>query len=357
MTDPSNTLVLVTGSSGYLATHCVQQLLWAGYRVRGTVRSLKNEKKVAPLRALEHADERLELVVADLEQAEPWPAAVKGCDYVLHTASPFPIIADEGIVELAVNGTLFVLRACAKEPSVKKVVLTSSCAAINEGHDDEDRVFTEADYTVEDSPKVPPYSRSKAAAERAAWEFQRSIPDSDNKFALTTINPTLITGPLLMDTQGTSITIVRRFLNNEMPGTPALNLGIVDVRDVAKAHILAMTNPRTDGERILVTATPSLWFKDIAKILAAEFRSQGYWLPSLQVPYPILVLYSFFDSEAKSILMRVGRKVRFDNSKAKELLGMQFKDPAKSIVEMAYSMIERGILPKRAGYKPPTDVK
>ena len=121
----------MTGSSGYLATHCVQQLLQDGYKVRGTVRSLKNKAKVDPLRSLEFANERLELIEADLENIDSWKSAVKDCDYVLHTASPFPIIADESIVKTAVDGTLAVLKACAKEKSVKKVVLTSSCAAVN----------------------------------------------------------------------------------------------------------------------------------------------------------------------------------------------------------------------------------
>ena len=169
--DPSKTRVLVTGASGYLATHCVQQLLNNGYIVRGTVRNLNNEKKVRPLRSLSHALERLELVEADLDNSDSWIAAVKNCDYVLHTASPFPIVADEGVVKTAVNGTLRVLKACAKEFSVKKVVLTSSCAAINEGHDDENRIFDERDWTIENSPKVLQYPRSKTAAERSAWDF------------------------------------------------------------------------------------------------------------------------------------------------------------------------------------------
>lgn len=123
--------VLVTGSSGFLAIHCVQQLLEAGYSVRGSVRSLSNAKKVQPLYDLPFAKERLELVEADLENDETWISAVKECDYVLHTASPFPLIADDSIIPIAVNGSLAVLKACAKEASVKKVVLTSSVAAIS----------------------------------------------------------------------------------------------------------------------------------------------------------------------------------------------------------------------------------
>ncbi|VDM81070.1 unnamed protein product [Strongylus vulgaris] len=129
--DKGKQLVLVTGASGYVATHCVAQALAAGYRVRGTVRSKKNMRKVAPLLRLPYADERLELIEADLLNEHDWPAAVKGCTYILHVASPWPIVADESTIKTAVDGTLFVLRAASMTPSVKKVVLTSSCAAIN----------------------------------------------------------------------------------------------------------------------------------------------------------------------------------------------------------------------------------
>lgn len=162
---------------------------------------------------------------------------------------------------------------------MKKVVLTSSCAAVNEGHDGgEDRVFSEHDWTVSSSQKVLPYARSKTEAEKAAWSFVdelRSKGDSANQFQLTCLNPTLIVGPVLIDTQGTSITVVRRFLNAEMPAVPALQLALVDVEDVARAHVMAMTNKESDGERILLTAQPSFWFLDVAKVLGREFREQG----------------------------------------------------------------------------------
>jgi len=215
----------------------------------------------------------------------------------LHVASPFPIVAskfvpsnytfnvptffvDESIVQIAVNGTLNVLSACASVNStVRKVVLTSSCAAVNEGHEgEEDRVFNEKDWTVSDSHKVLAYARSKTEAEKAAWRFMdelRSKGNSANQFQLTCLNPTLIVGPVLIDTQGTSITVIRRFLNAEMPAVPALQLALVEVDDVARAHVMAMTTKESDGERILLTAQPSFWFLDVAKVLGREFRGQG----------------------------------------------------------------------------------
>ncbi|KAK6739581.1 hypothetical protein RB195_008216 [Necator americanus] len=344
----SDVLVLVTGASGYIASHCVKLLLNEGYRVRGTVRSLKNEKKVTPVRQLQQ-DDRLELVEADLLKPDNWPRVVSGCHYILHIASPFPIVADASCIDIAVNGTLNVLRAASKDSSVKKVVLTSSCAAVNEGHP-QDKVFDETSWTDVTSPSVEYYAKSKTLAEKAAWNFVDHIKDG-NKFALTCLNPTMVVGPLLINEEGASITLVRRFLNTEMPAVPELNLAFVDVRDVAKAHIEAMCRPETDGERILITSQPSFWFRDIARVLGKEFRHQGFWVPRYQVPYCALWVYSFFDKEASACLNRVGHTIRFDNSKAKRLLGIEFRDPAESLVEMGYSLVERGIVKKRSGYQ------
>ncbi|CAJ0565964.1 unnamed protein product, partial [Mesorhabditis spiculigera] len=340
-------VVLVTGASGYIASHCVKLLLNEGYTVRGTVRSLKNPKKVDPIKKLDQ-DGQLELVEADLMDADSWPEAVRGCDYVLHVASPFPIVATEETIKTAISGTLNVLKACQNEPSVKKVVLTSSCAAVNEGNDPL-LTYDETSWTNVDSPAVDFYAKSKTLAEKAAWEFVDNIKEG-NKFKLTTINPTLVVGPPLIDEQGASITVIRRFLNGEMPAVPALSLALVDVRDVAKAHVEAMHRPETDGERILCTAQPSFWFRDIARVLGKEFRHQGYWVPRYQVPYFVIYIYSFIDAQAAAILNRVGFKVLFSNEKAKRLLGLEFRDPSDSLAEMAYHLIERGIIRKKPGY-------
>ncbi|KAK5979570.1 Dihydroflavonol-4-reductase, partial [Trichostrongylus colubriformis] len=307
-------VVLVTGASGYIASHCVALLLNDGYRVRGTVRSLKNDKKVAPVKKLDQGN-RLELVEADLLKEDCWESVVSGCDYVLHIASPFPIVSDATCIDIAVNGTLNVLRAVAKEPRVKKVVLTSSCAAVN-------------GYTLNSS-----FSHFQVISLYA--------PTITFRFKLTCLNPTLVVGPLLIDEEGASVSLMRRFLNGEMPAVPELNLALVDVRDVAKAHLLAMQCPETDGERLLVGINHSKYYAKLS----------GFWVPRLQAPYIVLWLYSFFDKEAAACLNRVGHTIRFDNSKAKRLLGMEFNDPAVAMVEMGYSLIERGIVKKRPGYK------
>uniref|UniRef100_A0A914BXA2 3-beta hydroxysteroid dehydrogenase/isomerase domain-containing protein n=1 Tax=Acrobeloides nanus TaxID=290746 RepID=A0A914BXA2_9BILA len=291
------------------------------YTVRGTVRSLKNPEKVQPLRDLKFAQERLELVEADLLAADKWPKAVDSCDYVLHVASPLPLVGDENTIKTAVDGTINVLRACSTCHSVKKVVLTSSVAAINQ---------------------------------RAAWDFVESIPNGDNHFKLTCLHPGYIVGPLLTIVPPTSAEIIKRILNHEMPGLPEIDTTIVDVRDIAKAHILAMENPKSDGERIMTVYHKNYWFRDIALILDKEFGPQGYCIPKRNLPYFMLWIVSFFDSTVKDLLGLVGVEHKIDNSKARNLLGMEFIHPEKSIVDMGYSLIEKGIVPKKSGYKPRT---
>uniref|UniRef100_A0A914C0D5 3-beta hydroxysteroid dehydrogenase/isomerase domain-containing protein n=2 Tax=Acrobeloides nanus TaxID=290746 RepID=A0A914C0D5_9BILA len=354
MASKNSIKVLVTGASGFVATHCVQQLLVGGYTVRGTVRSLKNPEKVQPLRDLNFAKERLELVEADLEKPDTWPKAVDSCKYVLHVASPFPTTPDENTIKVAVDGTLNVLKACAKCHSVEKVVLTSSIAAITYGHEDSNKTFTEKDWTNIDGKSVNDYLKSKTIAERAAWDFVKSIPEGDNKFKLTCLNPGGVFGPSLTDIQGTSVEIVKRLLNHEMPGLPHLGVAAVDVRDVAKAHILAMENPNSDGERILLCHEASLWLTDLAKFLDKEFGPHGYCIPKRNLPYFLVWLASFFDSSVKGILPMIGHAVKIDNSKAKNILHLEFIHPEKSLVDMGYSLIERGIVPKKSGYKPRT---
>ncbi|VIO99978.1 conserved hypothetical protein [Brugia malayi] len=226
---------------------CVHQLLKENY----TVRDLNNHFKIDPLKQLEGAAECLELVEVDLENDQGWSQATANCTYVLHVASLFPIVTHESVISTAVDGTLRVLRAAASNSSLKKVVVTSSCAALN-----------------------------------------------DTKFKLTVINSALV-GPLLYNVQGMSIDIIRRFLNNEIPAVPAVQFGLIDLPDIAQAQARAMREPRSDGLRILLSYQPSFWFLDIANVLRDEFSSQGYSIPRITVPYPIAWLYSLFSNKTK----------------------------------------------------------
>ncbi|GMT31165.1 hypothetical protein PFISCL1PPCAC_22462 [Pristionchus fissidentatus] len=347
--EPKDTLVLVTGASGYVASHVVHNLLKKGFKVRGTVRSLKNAAKIDPIRKLD-VDGRLELVEADLLKEEGWASAVAGCDFVQHVASPFPIVADETVVTTAIAGTVNVLKAVAKCHSVQKVVLTSSCVAVSEGHD-QTRSFSEADWTNLEDPRTGLYPRSKTMAEKEAWKFLAEIPEGDNKFRLSTINPVLVIGPPLIDEQGSSISIIRQFLQHEMPMCPPMQLALVDVRDVAEMHVKAMLSKEADNERFLAASQPSYWFRDISRVLGKEFNDHGYCTPRYQAPGFIVRMMAIFDKQAASIVDRLHHEIKFDNSKAQRILGINFRNPDESLIEMGYVCIERGIVKRNKNYK------
>ena len=260
--------VLVTGGSGFIGSHCILQLLGAGHQVRTTVRSLKREGDVRALLREGGAEpgDRLSLFAADLEQDAGWPEAVAGCQYVLHVASPFPAGVPKHEDELIVparEGALRVLRA-SRDAGVKRVVLTSSFAAIGYGHAAQKAPFDETNWTDPNGEDVSPYVKSKTLAERAAWDF---IAREGGDLELSVVNPVGVFGPVLGPDYSTSILIVQRLMDGAAPGCPRFHFGIVDVRDVADLHIRAMTNPAARGERFLAVAGDFMSILDIAKVL------------------------------------------------------------------------------------------
>ncbi len=306
-----DTLVLVTGASGFIAGHCVRELLEHGYRVRGTVRSLKAPEKSAHLRALaERTGGSLELVEADLGSDRGWTEAVAGCTYVLHVASPFPaeVPKDEmDLIRPAVDGTTRVLRACAESGTVKRVVVTSSVAAIAFGHDPHDhKVRTEADWS--NVNRCEAYQKSKTLAERAAWELAEGLP-AGKRFELAVINPGFVLGPVLNADPGTSGEVVRKLLMREMPACPRIGFAPVDVRDIAIAHRLAMERPEAAGNRY-ICAGDHMWIEDMAKVLAAEFNPKGYRVPTGRLPYWLMWIIARFDKTIRLALEYVGRQER-----------------------------------------------
>uniref|UniRef100_A0AAF5PLM8 NAD-dependent epimerase/dehydratase domain-containing protein n=1 Tax=Wuchereria bancrofti TaxID=6293 RepID=A0AAF5PLM8_WUCBA len=342
--DNEKIVVLVTGASGYIALHCVQQLLENGYTVRGTVRSLQNSSKISPLRDLKYSSERLELVEADLECPDHWPKAIKGCTYIMHIASPWPIVADETTIRIAKNGTLNVLKAATQCSTVQKIVLTSSTAAINDGHKNDARVFDENCWGNLNSKQIENYSRSKIIAEKAAWEFWKSLPEA-SRFQLTVLNPSFVIGPVLSDQRHGSAKIIRRMMDyHTFPAAPKVSLGMVDVRDVARAHIRAMECANCNGERILITATPSVWFSQLTRWLHDEFKS--FLISRVTTPNWLAKLYAkmTYDPHFEAVKYRLGAKLHFDNTK---LLQMEYMPIKKSVIDMVYSMPDYGIVVRK----------
>eukprot|EP00298_Acanthocystis_sp_HF-20_P001957 c12442_g1_i1.p1 GENE.c12442_g1_i1~~c12442_g1_i1.p1 ORF type:complete len:353 (-),score=141.87 c12442_g1_i1:90-1148(-) len=339
-------LVLVSGASGFLASHTVLQLLAAGYRVRGTVRSLKDESKVAFLR--EMSPDKLELVEADLTNAQSWEAAAAGCDLCCHIASPFPIVKPNNEMELitpAVEGTKNVLAACAKA-GIKRVVLTSSVAAIYHGHEELGRPFNEEDWSVE--AKCDPYSKSKLLAEKAAWEFQKSLP-AEKRFELCTINPSFIQGPLLNGVLCSSQEPIAILLKRAHPGVAEVGWSTVDVRDVAAAHVRALEKEGVDGNRFILSAR-ECWMKDIALSLSKEFDPLGYNVPTKTIPAFFLQILSLFDPVVKAIVPILGKLDRFDGSKATRVLGIEYRDAFQASIDAGHSLIKFGIVKPTAQY-------
>ena len=277
--------VLVTGGSGFIGSHCILQLLAAGHEVRTTVRKLAREPEVRALFKENGVEpgERLSFAAADLESDAGWPEAVAGCDFVLHVASPFPVERAEARGRAhragARRGAARVARG-ASGAGVKRVVLTSSFAAVGYGHPEQKAPFDETSWTNLDGPGVTAYVKSKTIAERAAWDFVAK----EGGIELSVVNPVGVFGPVLGPDLSTSIVIVQRMMDGAMPGCPKLDFGAVDVRDVADLHLRAMTNPAAKGERFLSVAGDFVSILEIARMLKARLGAAAKRVPTRQVP-------------------------------------------------------------------------
>jgi nucleoside-diphosphate-sugar epimerase len=349
--------ILVTGGSGFIGSHCILQLLATGHQVRTTLRSLKRENDVRSMLKEGGAGkaDRLSFIATDLQQDAGWPEAVAGCDYVLHVASPFPSSVPKNEDELIVparQGTLRVLRA-ARDAGVKRVVLTSSFAAIGYGQKEQQAPFNETNWTNPNGQDVLPYAKSKTLAERAAWDF---IAQEGKGLELSVVNPVGVFGPVLGPDYSTSILIVQRMMDGAMPGCPRLCFGAVDVRDVADLHIRAMTHPAAKGERFLAVAGDFLWMVDIARILKEHVGAAAKRVPTREIPNWLVRLAALRDPAVKQILPELGKFKNATNEKAKRVLGWAPRSNEESIVATAESLVRLGLL-KDSPTKPQTQTR
>ena len=346
-------IVLVTGGSGFIASYCTLQLLAAGYRVRTTVRSLAREADVRAMLKQAGAEpgDRLSLFAAELEQDAGWRPAVEGCDYVLHIASPLsehvPKNEDEMIVP-ARDGTLRVVRA-ARDAGVKRVVLTSSSAAITYGRGPQPARFDETHWTNVNRGDVHPYAKSKTLAERAAWDF---IAREGGGLELSVINPVLVLGPVFGPDYSPSILLVKRLMEGAIPGCPRLYFGIVDVRDVAELHVSAMTHPAAKGERFLAVAGDFMSVREIAAVLKARLGPAAGRVPTRQVPDWLVRAVALFHPQARHILPELGKVKNGSGEKARRLLGWAPRSREDAIAATGESLLRLGLL--RDSAKKPT---
>ncbi|TGK62792.1 aldehyde reductase [Leptospira wolffii] len=339
--------ILVTGGSGFIGSHTILRLLKEGHRVRTTVRNAKREEDVKALlrQGGWESEDGLSFFLADLEKDEGWAQATKGCDYVLHVASPFPPSVPKHEDELIIparEGTLRVLKA-SRDSGVKRAVITSSFAAIGYGHKNKTNPYDETDWT-DANGAIPAYVKSKTLAERAAWDF---IKSEGKGLELSSVNPVGVFGPVLGPDYSASIVLVQRLLDGAMPGIPQLYFGVVDVRDVVDLHLKAMTNPKANGERFLAVAGDFMTIQEIARVLKEGLGKSAEKVPTKTVPNWLVRIVSLWDQGAKQILPELGKKKNGSNEKAKRILGWSPRSNEEAILATAESLIRFGLIGKR----------
>ena len=334
--------VLVTGATGFIAGHVIHQLAEAGHEVTGTARSASKANALnKTLSAYAGKPIRIDIRAADLFSDAGWSAAVTGMDYVQHIASPLPANLPKDHDELitpARDGAIRVLTA-AKKAGVKRVVMTSSMAAVAYGWGDKrPKLLTEEHWSNSANlADNTAYTRSKTIAERAAWDY---VNGEGKGLELTTINPAAVLGPVMSGDFSASVEILTQLLSGKLPGTPRVGFGIVDVRDVAAAHVLAMTNPAAAGERFLVS-DKFMWFSEVANTLRGKLPpAYDKKLPKGELPGWALKLMANINPAVKQVSPELNRERQVSNEKAKRILGWQPRTAEEAILSGAKSLIE-----------------
>ena len=294
--------VLVTGASGYLALHCISELLDNGFLVRGSLRDIKKEREVRRALGNKIKGNNFEICKLNLLDDYGWDMAISNCDYLMHIASPCIVREpkdEKELIDPAVKGTLRALKA-ANKSSVKKVILTSSIGSIVFGHNKE--MCDPSDWTDISYP-VGAYIKSKTLAEQAAWNYVDNL--KENSFTMTSIHPGMIFGPVLSNQlNSTSVDLIIKMIKGKFPALPNIYFSVVDVRDVAKFHLESLTNSRSDFKRIITSSSKAISFLEISKIL----RKIGYKKSTLKVvPNQIINLLAIFNKDMRTSASMIKR--------------------------------------------------
>jgi dihydroflavonol-4-reductase len=337
--------VLVTGGSGFIGAHCILQLLAAGHRVRTTVRNLARRDDVLAMLKQGGAvsTENVAVLAADLTADAGWAEAAKGCDFVLHIASllPLDVPSDENeLIVPAREGTLRVLRA-ARDAGVRRVVLTSSFAAIGYGHPPRERPFDETDWSQIEGTDLQPYAKSKALAERAAWDF---VAREGGGLELAVVNPVAVLGPMLGPDFSASIALVQAMLDGRAPVAPKIHFGLVDVRDVADLHLRAMENLAAKGERFLAVAGEPMSMFEIGRVLRQRLGQAGRRAPRLELPNWAAQALALVVPQLRGVLPMLGHRRRASGDKARLLLGWNPRPNEDIIMATAESLLALGLV-------------
>ena len=337
--------VAVTGASGYIALHVIAELLDAGYAVRGTLRDMSRGEAIRAALSRQTETSNLSFTQCDLMSDDGWDAAFAGCEYVHHVASPVPIVEPKDHDDLIIPARDGALRAlgAASRAGVKRVVMTSSVAAIGYGHNGKED-FTEADWSNV-VPEIGAYAASKTIAERAAWDFIRDLPDTGmdsgtdtGAMELVTSNPSFVIGPLIDPDGSASIELVRKLLAREVPGSPKFGVSLVDVRDVATAHVTAMTAPQAAGNRY-ICSTEFRWMAQLAEQLNNDFGPRGYPVSTRVLPNFVVRLVGLFDAAVGRIVPDLGQRKNYINHAIRKDLNWQTREMDLTVRETGESLL------------------
>jgi len=338
--------VLVTGGTGFVGSHCILQLLQQGYAVKTTIRSPdKKDKVLDMLRTGGVTDyQHIQFIIADLTDDNNWSAAVADCAYVLHVASPIylrvPKDPDE-MIRPAVDGTLRVLKA-ARDAGVKRVVMTSNFGAVGYSHKDPTTLITEKEYTDPNEKGLSAYNKSKVMAERGAWQF---IREEGNGLEFCTVNPMGIFGPSLGPELSSGFELLRNIMNGTMKAIPNMELGIVDVRDVADLHLKAMTSPRANGERFLALAGGTMSLLQIAQLIKDKMPEVGDKISIRPLPdWKVRLAALLGNQKAKALAPMLGINRNASNQKAISVLGWAPRNNETAVLASAESLIRYGAI-------------
>lgn len=336
----------VTGISGYLGSAVGKCLVDKGkYFVRGSVRSLQEEHKIAPLRTAYQANVAgYELVETDLLNTDSIYKFVEGLDYIIHVATPFPDASknknEAEVLDHAIDGTLDLLKA-SHELGVKRVVVTASTATINDPqgsklvYDHNDRVDPDTAQNV--------FAKSKIIAEQQAWNYIEEIKQKDEiSLELVTMHPSGLIGPTLTkQIEFTSMKFMTELCEGKMTMLPKFSMGVSDVRDVAEAHYKALYGKPYQR---YVVVSDSLFLIEISKIIKEEFGQRGLNPTLKEMPYIYAKLQSFVNPFMNTNMPRWGKKIKFDSSLAMQELDYKPTDVRKSIIDMIESGIQQGYI-------------
>ena len=342
-TSPSITKVLVTGANGFIGLHTTLHLMQIGYYVRVTVRTEVHEKNIRETLSRYLDASKLEFARADLLKDDGWQGAVHGCEFVIHTASPYPVEEPKDENELIIparDGTLRVLRAAQAE-GIKRVVMLSTIGAVSDGHVGENRTFDETDWT--DLKKCHhAYHKSKTLAERAAWDFIHSA-ENKSKMEMVAINPSNVFGPVLDNHYHTATEWYRTIMRAEVPGVARTQLDFVDVRDLVDILVKAMTVPEAVNKRFICNAA-SIPLLEFADILQQNFSNRGYRIPNRILPNLMIRLLALFIPKVKNVADELNWKYTFSTEQSRLVFGWQPHPYKQTIIDMAESMIQYGMV-------------